>query len=114
MKKINFIENKEYKTNISIVSYLKARQYKFEPINEFDRERFYCLIKCSSLLDKDDVFLIFLKKINLIKERFSFCPLVVSTSNSNCSCLQPMIFNRTEVLNIISDIPENYIGDENI
>lgn len=49
-----------------------------------------------------------------IEDKFYFCPL---TLTSPCIKLEndvPVVFTREEIMNIITDVPDKYVGDKNI
>ena len=107
---IKFNEMKKASSQETLVRILQKFKYYFVSISEYDNKYFHCIIKCP---DNPPMFswLRFKKK----KEYFVDYPLGLSV----CSCYkepfnEPVVFTREDVLNIIRDVPENYIGDDTL
>ena len=114
-KNIKFKEGTKFNSQQTIVKVLKDKKYEFEPINEYQNTLFYCVTLC----EDPDWLKDFLSKLFgwagfKYKKRYVKCPLMITVCGGLYpnSVYEPIVFNREEVEGIISDLPENYVGEE--
>lgn len=114
-----FVEKPNYLSQETLVLILKKNKFTFKPINEYGNELFYCYIHfnvAKKISEKNNKFLDFINKIfNFNQERIIERKLSYSILDEEGYHVDvPIVFNRNEVINIIKDIPENYINNEKI
>lgn len=110
---VKFIDGKEALSQQTLVMILKSHKYYFEPLNEYDNTNFYCYIKCETPCIHNDFFYKFFKRFG-VKKKENFCDYILSITAVNCCSeiiQEPIAFSRNDILNIITDVPETYIGN---
>ena len=92
----------------TIVKMLRDRKYDFEQVNEYDNTQFYCVTECQ----EDNGFKDFLWRLGIkCKYKVSRCKMaIVLCGKYSETIFEPMVFTRNDVLRIIKDVPETYIG----
>ena len=112
---IKFNEQRQTKSQRTIVAVLKQVKYTFTPISKYDNMYFYCIIHCEQ---KEHPFFTWLRKYAkwlAPRMKFEYIDYRLSLTFRDCNDMyidEPMVFSRQEVKNIVEDIPENYIGEE--
>lgn len=112
---IKFSEQQVIKSQRTIVHILRNMKYTFQPISKYDNNYFYCIIHCEQ---KEPKAIVWLRKyLNWLlprpKNEYIDYRLTLSFRDCNDYYIdEPMVFNRQEVKNIVSDVPDNYIGEE--
>lgn len=109
METIKFKEMVQANSQETLVRVLKKYSYYFEPINEYENEHFHCIIRCPV---KDPIFG-WLKAKS--KQKYDEYPIGLSI----CSCykepfVEPIVFTRDDVISIVKDVPNTYIGDDTL
>ena len=112
MEKINltFKEETTLYSQQTIVKILRERNYYFKPINEYENTQFYCMVVCR-------------KRTNIFGKIFSFllgdkdgnvdCPMMIDVCGDlGAPLVEPFVFTRDDVMRIIRDVPETYVGKE--
>ena len=108
---INFKGEPMLASQQTIVKLLKEVKYKFEPLNEYDNTQFICV----TMYPEDDPIKTQFRRIGFkIKEKYYSCPLALTVCGfyKRRPVQEIMVFNRNDVLNIIKDVPENYVGPD--
>lgn len=110
---ITFNDAPAWASQQTIVKILKQVKYKFEPINEYENNLFYCITQQK---DHDPLKNSFKKFGFKVKDKFFSCPLAITVCGfyNGLPVVEPIVFTRNDVLNIISDVPENYIGPDEL
>lgn len=110
---IRFNEAPTWASQQTIVKVLKRVKYTFEPISEYENTQFICVTRHP---EYDPIKNKFRRMGFKIKEKFYSCPLSLTVCGyyGGEPVQEIMVFNREDVLNIIKDVPENYIGPENL
>lgn len=112
---IKFNNGKQVMSQMTLVNVLKKHKYYFAPINEYNDKLYYCIIKC----EKENAATFFYNKFKWarIKKHIKYIeqPLCLYI----CSCIsednyEPIVFTQMEVENILYDVPENYVGGNEI
>lgn len=115
MTTINFEDVEKCRSQRTIVKVLSTHEYYFVRVNEYDNNFFTCIVKCKI---KDFSFIEFLQKIRTIlgkprKNKYTEIVLSLGISGENGEViLEPIVFSREEIDQIISDIPSTYIGEK--
>lgn len=102
-----------YASQQTIVKVLRQVKYTFEPLNEYENTQFICEVQNV----KNGPFKSIAKALGAkVKDNYVSCPLSLTVCNqySGDPIFEPMVFNREDVLKIISDVPENYVGPEEL
>lgn len=112
-KKISFKEVPAWTSQQTIVKILKTTKYHFEPVSEYENTQFVCVTEQEDYDPIKDQFKRFGFKV---KKKYSHCPLAITVCGSykNQPIVEPIIFTREDVLKIISDVPENYAGEDTL
>ncbi len=112
-RSVNFNAMPDYASQQTIVKVLKQVKYTFEPLNEYENTQFIC----ETQHVKNGPFKALAKAFGAkVKDSYVSCPLAITICNqySGDPIFEPMVFNREDVLKIISDVPENYVGPEEL
>lgn len=108
---VNFKETPMFASQQTIVKLLKNVKYTFEPLNEYENTQFICV----TMYPEDDPVKSQFRRIGFkIKEKYYSCPLSLTVCGyyKGRPVQEVMVFNRNDVLNIIKDVPENYVGPD--
>ena len=111
---ITFTEKKETNFQVSIIKMLESYQFKFVPINEYNNDHFYCRIIApkTATMDKFSVkFAKWLGMSNLDERVVEFTLAMTIYNNFDVVDRIPMVFTQQDVINIINDLPDNYVGE---
>lgn len=113
---IKFNENNNYKSQQTLVSLLKEHKFYFEPINAYENTMFYLVIrwsekkKAAGLLNK---LFGWAHKVN--EERFYERRLSYQVWDDESFLMtEPCVYTRQDVLDILSDTHENYVGEDTL
>lgn len=105
------------KSQQTIVKVLKSIEgYYFKPINDYDNTLFWCMTKCP-LTDKAYDFFYSLVKWMGVKRRptkYFDRPLTLNACRGDESIYEPFVFTREEIEEIVSDVPEKYVGGNDL
>lgn len=110
---IDFKEKTTLNSQQTIVKFLRERKYCFKPITEYDNSMFYCIIKC----EYHNAFFDMLHDLfgwAGVKQRITYvdCPLSLSVCEGySNSAIEPIIFTQEDIIKILKDVPENYVGE---
>ena len=105
---LKFSEPKALYSQQTIVKVLRERQYYFKPINEYENTQFYCIIRCRKQ-NWGGKILTFLFADNT---DYVECPLMIDVCGDfGKPIVEPFVFTRDDVVRIISDVPETYVGE---
>ena len=112
-KNLVFKETPAWRSQQTIVKILKGVKYKFEPISEYENTQFVCITEQKDYQPVKETFRHFGFKF---KDKYSPCPLAITACgvSSREPLVEPIIFTREDVLKIVADVPENYIGSEEL
>ena len=109
---ITFKEKESFRTQQTIAKVLRERKYFFIPITEYDNEHFYCMTKCVDETTFSAQLYRAFKWLGVKRrDKYINCPLSIVICGKYSTVSEPFVFNREDVLNIVSDIPENYVGE---
>lgn len=110
---VTFNETPVFAAQQTTVKILKQVKYHFEPVNEYENTLFYCITKQREYRPFRDSF----KKFGVkVKDKYTSCPLAITVCGlyDGRPLVEPIVFTRQDVLNIIRDVPENYEGPESL
>ena len=110
---INFKEAENYDSQRTLVKILQKHPYFFSKVNEYDNYLFTCVIRCNVKDSSVDAFL------NLFRKKKEHKYVEVTMSLSECgpdgdALLEPIVFDRDEIDQIIGDVPDTYIGEKTL
>ena len=108
---IKFKEIPAWESQQTIVKVLKKVKYKFEPVSDYENTQFVCITQQENYSPIKDTF----RKFGLkAKKTYTSCPLALTVCGmyKTQPLLEPIVFTQEDVLRIIKDVPENYIGEE--
>ncbi len=110
MTELKFVTNEPCYSQQTIVKMLKRNHYRFEPIDEYGNENFYCVV----LYPETSLFKDFFKKLGFkVNYKVFEGKMGLITCGKYCdSCIEPMVFTRDDIQRIIRDVPDNYVGDD--
>ena len=110
-RSVNFNAMPNYASQQTIVKVLKRTKYHFEPVSEYENTQFVCVTEQEDYDPIKDQFKRFGFKV---KKKYSPCPLAITVCGLYKSqpIVEPIVFTREDVENIINDVPENYIGEK--
>lgn len=109
--KLTFNDIPAWASQQTIVKILKQVKYKFEPISSYENTQFLCVTEQKrSEPIKESLMSLGIK----MKPKYSSCPLAITICGpyNGSPLVEPIVFTRDDVMRIISDVPENYIGPE--
>lgn len=111
-----FKETPSLRSQQTIVSLLSSCKYYFVPISEYDTQNFYLVMDVQSEMKKNH-FTSWLdrvmKKIDKSSPAKTEHVLMISYLSAEGYIKDtPLVLTRTDVENIIEDLPENYIGEK--
>lgn len=109
MTELKFVTNEPCYSQQTIVKMLKRNHYRFDPIDEYGNENFYCVVLYTESSTLKDI----LKKIGFkVRYKIYEGKMGLITCGKYCeTCIEPMVFTRDDVQRILRDVPENYVGD---
>lgn len=113
---IKFNDNNNCKSQQTLVSLLKTHKFRFEPINAYENTMFYLVVRWSERKRAAG----FLNKIfgwahRVSEERFYERRLSYQTwDNEGFLTSEPCVYTRDDILDILSDTHENYVGEETL
>lgn len=112
---ITFNDTVRVNSQRTIVSLLSGASYYFVPVTKFDNNLFYCVVKCNK---QYNWFMEYLRKIQLklgfLRKPESF-ETRLTLYYEDCEGYyhdEPLVFDRQEILAIIKDMPDKYIGEQ--
>lgn len=111
MEQINFKEKETVSSQQTIVLILKNYKYFFQSISEYDNNNFKCMI----MHEEPNLFFKLFSHFGYKgqKNRVVMSPLMLCTyTTTNNEINELMVFTQEDVKKIISDVPENYIGEK--
>lgn len=101
---IKFKQTAPVMSQMAIVSILKTHQYYFEPVNDFCNYYFYLVVKVA----RETLFTRVFHKTPSFNETY----LAIDVCGGDfCDVRRRMVFTRDDIQKILSDVPENYIGE---
>ena len=113
---IKFNETNNYKSQQTLVGILQNHKFFFESINGYENTNFYLVIRYS---EKKKVAN-FLNKLfgwahKVNEERFYERRLSYQTwDEEGFQTSEPCVYTRNDILNILADTHENYVGEETL
>lgn len=113
MEKVNLIfkDQESLYSQQTIVKVLRERSYYFKPINEYENTQFYCMVVCR----KQHVFGKFLNFILGDRNDNVECPLMIDVCGDfGRPIVEPFVFTRDDVMRIIRDVPDTYVGSQKL
>ena len=104
---LRFTESESLYSQQTIVKVLRERKYYFKPINEYENTQFYCMIVCR----KQHFFGKFLNFLFGDKNENIESPLMIDVCGDfGRPIVEPFVFTRDDVLRIVKDVPDTYVG----
>lgn len=113
MQYINFENPKQLNSQQTIVLVLKQHKYYFKSISEYDNSNFYCIIVHENVDTIGNMLYKIFGRFGYKEPTTKYleCPLgLCYCSDTNSTLDELLVFTQEDVKNIISDVPENYIG----
>ena len=109
MTELKFVANEPCYSQQTIVKMLSKNPYRFEPIDEYGNENFYCVV----LYEETSLIKDFLKKLGIkVKYKTYEGKMGLITCGKYCdTCIEPMVFTRDDIQRILRDVPDNYVGN---
>ena len=114
MNEVKFNEKAKINSQQTLVKFLKEKKYYFKPVSEYSNSDFYCMVKC----EMHNAFFDMLHELfgwAGAKERVTFVDSPIAFSicaGSYNEQMEPVVFTQEDVKKIITDVPENYIGED--
>lgn len=112
MEIINFNKSSEYKSQQTLVNLLEEHFFYFEPINEYDNNMFYLVIryterkKGASMVNKLFGWAHKVEENRIFERKLSY----LTWDEDGYERLKPCVYTRQDVINILSDTNRLYIG----
>ena len=110
-KSINFRDVPVWSSQQTIVKILKQVKYSFKAVSEYENTQFYCVTEQKEY----DPVKASLRSFGFKpKDKYVSCPLAITVCGvyNREPLVEPIVFTREDVKNIIMDVPENYTGPE--
>lgn len=111
---ITFSEKTETNFQVSVIKMLEPYKFTFTPINEYSNDHFYCRVMAPKKSSLDGIS----DKLNKIfkiekpeKNPIEFTLALTIYNNYDIVDRIPMVFTQIDVLAIIKDLPNNYVGE---
>ena len=107
---ITFKDAPVWQSQQTLVKILQKNKYKFVPLDEYGNTEFTCVVVQEEYAPIRNA----LASLGIkTKTRYNFCPLSITVCGQYKGepIVEPVVFTREDVLNVIADVPENYVGD---
>lgn len=116
MKEIRFKEISKVNSQQTLVSILKDREFYFKPLSNYENTMFHLIVRHKYLPAESRMF----KKAfgwlgAKAKEKYIDCPIAYSVETGypgNTIINVPIVFTRDDIVAIVNDVPETYIGED--
>lgn len=111
---IKFNDKAECQSQQTLVGILKKHKFYFKPINEYENSMFYLVIRYSERKKTAGFFnklFGWAHKLNeerYIEKKISYVVL----DDEGFETLVPCVYTRKDIIGIISDTHENYVGED--
>lgn len=111
---ITFSEKKETNFQVSVIKMLEPYKFTFTPINEYSNDHFYCRVMAPKHPNVDGFSTKLSKWFGMSNPEEDVVEFTLSLTIYNTYDVVeriPMVFTQADVLAIIKDLPNNYVGE---